>query len=334
MVEHHADGGNFNFPKIHQMLHFHKQIQFYGCLKQWSMETRESSHCTQIKIPYNKCNQSGNIYMQIFEHYLCSDAFAIRRLNHNAHGTVNTTGSGKTGLPTVQGLKSISVQDPTTSKSNSFAAVLASVGDLYLQRELQRATSSFLVSWRVEINLEALICCTVWVYHGIQIPGTNMHGGQVIQTIQCTREQRWHGQDSQNDWVWVQTSRPREGQEPAYKALWGCVLYRLLKLFNLDVLGGLVWYVFVQTTIPSVGGMLEWASGMVRVMEATRGSGYVVISGGNITGAAHLIPEEPGTSKMTQKAWIVNSHINLTIWNKVNYMTEDELDQVAAGICR
>jgi len=172
------------------------------------------------------------------------------------------------------------------------------------------------------------------VYHGIQIPVTNMHGDEVIQTVRCTGEQRWHGQDPRNDWVWVQTSRPREGQEPAYKALRGHVPYRLLKLFNLEVLGGLVWCAFVQTTIPSVGSMPERASGMVRVMETTKGSGYVVISGGNITGAVHLISEEPGTSETTRKAWIVNSHIDLTTWNEVYYMTEDELDHAAAGIRR
>ena len=193
MAEHHADGGDFNFPKIHQMLHFREQIQRYGCLKQWSTETGESSHRTQIKIPYNKSNRSGDIYTQILEHYLRSDAFAVRRLNRNAHGTVNTTGSGENNLPTVKGLKFVSKQDSTVSKSNTFAAVLASVGDLDLRRELQRATSSFLVSRRVETNLEALICCTARVYHGIQIPVTNMHGDQVIQTVQCTGEQRWHG---------------------------------------------------------------------------------------------------------------------------------------------
>jgi hypothetical protein len=62
LVEYHADGGDFNFPKIHQMLHFCEQIQLYGCLKQWSTETGESSQCTQIKIPYNKSNRSGDIY--------------------------------------------------------------------------------------------------------------------------------------------------------------------------------------------------------------------------------------------------------------------------------
>ena len=302
MIEHHADGSDFNFPKIHQMLHFCEQIKRYGCLKQWSTETGESSHHMQIKIPYNKSNRSGYIYTQILEHYLCIDVFAVQRLNPNAHGTMNTTGSGKTNLPTVKGLKFVSVQGSTMSKSDTFAAILVSVGDMYLRRVLQCATSSLLVSQRVETNLEALICCSARLYHGIHIPVTNMLGDQAIQTIRCTGKQTWHGQGPRNDWVWVGTSRPREGQEPAYKALRGRVPYHLLKLFNLQVLGGLVWCAFVQTTIPSVGGMPERASGMVRVTEAAKGSGYEVISGGNITGAVHLIPEEPGTSGTTRKA--------------------------------
>jgi len=56
---------------------------------------------------------------------------------------------------------------------------------------------------------------------------------------------------------------------------------------------------------------------MVRVTETANGSGYVVISGENITGAACLIPEEPGTSGTTRKVWIVNSHIDLMTWNEV-----------------
>jgi len=312
MIEHHTDGSDFNFPKIHQMLYFREQIQCYGCRKQWCTETGESSHCTQMKIPYNKSNRSGDIYTQILEHYLRIDAFTVRRLNHNAHGTMDTTGSGVTNLPTVKGLKFIFVQGSTMLKSDTFAAILASVGDLYLRRDLQRATSSSLVSRRVETNLEALICCSARVYHGVQIPVTNTHGDQVIQTVRYTGEQTWHGQGPWNDWVWVVTSRPREGQEPAYKALRGRVPYRLLKLFNLPDLGGLVWCAFAQTTIPSVDGIPERASGMVRVTEAAKGSGYVEISGGNITSAAHLIPEELGTAGTTRKAWIANSHIDLT----------------------
>ena len=164
--------------------------------------------------------------------------------------------------------------------------------NLDLRRELQHATSSFRVSRGVETNLEALICCTARVYHGIQVPVTNMHGDQVIQTVRCTGMQIWHGQSPQNDWVWMWTLRPREGQEPANKVLQGCIPYRLLKLFKLQVLGSLFWCAFVQITIPSGGGIPEGASGMVGVKEARKGSGYMVISGGNITGAAYYMMEK------------------------------------------
>jgi hypothetical protein len=51
----------------------------------------------------------------------------------------------------------------------------------------------------------------------------------------------------------------------------------------------------------------------------TTGSGYAVISGGNITGAAHLIPEEPASSQVPNNGWIVNNHIDLDTWNFVYY---------------
>jgi hypothetical protein len=107
---------------------------------------------------------------------------------------VNTTGSGKNNLSTVKGLMFISKQGSTVSICNTFAAILASVGDLYLQQELQCAISSFLVSQSVETDLEVLIYCAVQVYHSIQISVTNIHRDQVIQTVRCTGEQTGHGQ--------------------------------------------------------------------------------------------------------------------------------------------
>ena len=72
--------------------------------------------------------------------------------------------------------------------------------------------------------------------------------------------------------------------------------------------------------MPTAGGMPEGASGMVRVAIPTTGSGYAVISGGNIHSAAHLIPEEPVSSGIPNRSWIVNSHIDLATWNDVYYM--------------
>jgi hypothetical protein len=56
---------------------------------------------------------------------------------------------------------------------------------------------------------------------------------------------------------------------------------------------------------------------MVKVIKPTMGSGYAVISGKSIDGAAHLIPEESDCSRIQNKGWMVNSHIDLATWNEV-----------------
>jgi len=94
--------------------------------------------------------------------------------------------------------------------------------------------------------------------------------------------------------------------------------YRLLRLFKLRILPeNQFWCAFVETTMPTAGGMPEGASGMVRVAIPTTGSGYAVISGGYIDSAAHLIPEEPVSSGIPNRAWIVNIYIDLASWNDV-----------------
>ena len=319
MVEYHEEGGNFNFPKIHQLLHFCEQVKRYGSLQQWSTETGESSHRTQIKTPYNKSNRSGDIYTQILEHYLRSDVFAVRKLNNDSQsGTNNAMSNSIPSIATSTGLKFISVQRNTGSTAvKTFGGVLATVSDADLRDELQNATYRFLLSRKVNITLENLLHSTASVYHGIQVPVNDMHGDQAIQNVRCTGDSTWHGQEPRHDWVWVKVSHTREGQVVAYKALQGRVPYRLLKLFKLNARERLFWCAFVETTIPGAGGMPERVSSMVRVTKPTTGSGYTVISGENIVGAAHLIPEEPVSSGKPNKGWIVNSHIDLATWNKV-----------------
>jgi hypothetical protein len=63
--------------------------------------------------------------------------------------------------------------------------------------------------------------------------------------------------------------------------------------------------------------MPESASQLVRVVKQSPGGTYAVIRAGNIVGAAHLIPEEPISSKLENKGWIVNSHMDLATWNDV-----------------
>jgi hypothetical protein len=84
VVETVEDGAHWNFPKIHLMMHFCEQVRRFGALGQWSTEIGESSHRRQIKDGYNAGNRTGDIYLQIINHYLRLDAFTVRRLNLDA----------------------------------------------------------------------------------------------------------------------------------------------------------------------------------------------------------------------------------------------------------
>jgi hypothetical protein len=318
MVEYNEEGSDFNFPKIHQLLHFGEQIRRYGSLKQWSTETGESSHRTQLKDPYNKSNRSGDIYGQMIEYYLRSDAFAIRRLNIAAKRGENAESGRDSIEDSLAGVRFTSEQSSSVqAKTISFAQLLTSLRGEDLQNELCRATNRFLLSRKIKIGSNDLLQCPVNVYHGVRIPLSNMYGERMIQYVRCTGEKSWYGQPARHDWVWVQASKQREDQEPAYGALRGRLPYRLLKLFKLSADGGPFWCAFVQTTTPAAGGTPERASSMVKVTQPTTGSGYAVISGDSIGGAAHLIPEEPDCSGISNKGWMVNSHIDLATWNEV-----------------
>jgi hypothetical protein len=273
MVEYHEEGSDFNFPKIHQLLHFGEQLRRYGSLKQWSTETGERSHRTQLKDPYNKSNRSGNIYSQMIEYYQRSEAFAIRRLNIAAMRGEHAESGTDTSEDSLAGVKFTSEQSSSgQAKIITFTALLKSVRDDNLQNELHHATNRFLFSRKIQISPEDLLQCGVNVYHGIRIPLSNMYGEGLTQNVRCTGEKSWYGQPARHDWVWVKASNKCEDQQPAYGVLRGRLPYRLLKLFKLSADGGTFCCAFVQKTTPAAGGTPERASGMVKVIKPTTGS--------------------------------------------------------------
>jgi hypothetical protein len=69
---------------------------------------------------------------------------------------------------------------------------------------------------------------------------------------------------------------------------------------------------FFFLMIAANGGAPEPVSQLVRVVRPPR-EWYGVIAAHKITGAAHLIPEEPVSSGEQNNAWIVNSHIDMAI---------------------
>ena len=212
MVEYHEESSDFNLCKIYQLLHFGEQVQHYGSLKQWSTETGESSHRTQLKDLYNKSNRSGNIYSQMIEYYQWSDAFAIRRLNLAATTIVATKGDNvKSGRDSIEdslaGVKFSSEQSFSGQrKIITFTVLLESVRDYSLQNELHHGMNRFLLSCKIQISPQDLLQCGVNVYHGIRIPLSNMYGEQLTQYVRCMGEKSWYGQPARHDWVWVKAS--------------------------------------------------------------------------------------------------------------------------------
>jgi hypothetical protein len=114
-----------------------------------------------------------------------------------------------------------------------------------------------------------------------------------------------------------------------YKALQGRLPHRLLRLFKVAVPCGhdirTYWLAFTEVTRAANSGMPEDASQLVRVTQPTSGAPYAVVNASGITGAAHLVSEEPNCAGVVQRAWVVNSHIDLATWNDVYWMDEDDI---------
>ena len=75
---------DFNFLKIHLMSHWVEQIRRYGTLQQYSAETHEQAHKTNLKDGWNASNHNNNYLPQIISFHRRILCFEIRELNLQA----------------------------------------------------------------------------------------------------------------------------------------------------------------------------------------------------------------------------------------------------------
>jgi len=75
---------DFNFPKIHLMSYWAKQIRRYGALQQYSAERHEPAHITNLKDGWNASNHNLNYLPQVITFQRCILCFEIRELNLQA----------------------------------------------------------------------------------------------------------------------------------------------------------------------------------------------------------------------------------------------------------
>jgi hypothetical protein len=346
VVETVEDGAHWNFPKIHLMMHFCEQVRRFGTLEQWSTDISERSHRRQIKDGYNAGNRTGDIYLQIINHYLCLDAFTVRRLildawraKHRPPDTASTAAaSAATASSTAAPVAATTAATassaaapvaaapppppprhlcfilpqltPGASKVCTVEGVYANMWSSDLRAALRHAMHVFLHVHHVVLSDQQLPDCPATIYHGVDVSTDDMHGSSVVQHVRCTGDRQWHCTSPRWDWVWV-----RQGKTPLpacaplpYKALQSPLPYRLLRLFTLQVPcephPRTFWLAFVEVTRPANSGLPEEASQLVRIPQPASGVVYDVVNASRMTGAVHLVPEEPNRAGVAPQAWI------------------------------
>ena len=132
---------------------------------------------------------------------------------------------------------------------------MKTIWDDVLRDRLYDTTCRFLHSKKVNIDSDDLLSSTATIFHGLVLESPNMHGKRIIQKLRSTGDKLLYSGATCHNWVWVQTSQHKEGQELSHKALQGRVPYRMLRLFKLQVVHphgeNTFWLAYVEVTKPA-----------------------------------------------------------------------------------
>ena len=75
-----SNNSDFNFIKMHLMLHYHESTEEFETVRAFSTEVGEAAHVEQMKEGWYKSNHI-NAYRQILQHRDRKHQFQIRSLN-------------------------------------------------------------------------------------------------------------------------------------------------------------------------------------------------------------------------------------------------------------
>jgi hypothetical protein len=312
---------DFAFPKLHLVEHFVAQIKLYGTTSGVCTEISEKCHRPMLKVAYAHSNRNDNFQVQLIQYGMRHDAIKQVELAHlEAHvddvfdcsidDEISNSRSG--GLPYFAAIH--------YTKLSVHGKVIKTAGDLEAHisvpcfyDELRHYLKKYSGIREFSMDYTEMAECPVNIYHQLRISVPALDSGEPVeQTLRCTINKRWKNSDKRRDWVF---RKPRGNA--SYGALHGELPVRLHVLFDITV-GKTVYEVaFVENTVPINGGRVDQDSGMFRVERSRRQSGFQVVDIAGMTGAAHMIPDEPLLSPEVQCSWVVNSHIDLETWNKV-----------------
>jgi len=212
---------DFNFPKIHLMSHWAKQVCRYGALQQYFAERHEQAHKTNLKDGWNASNHNLNYLPQVITFQRRILCFEIRELNLQALSQRQENGAAAFKvLPS--GADLAAPQNPQTYEKpefmgpqnrcdgkhpdpmiKDFRALLDNTQDATHRAAIHSGTPEFIQHKsrnKTYISDEQLHAMELCIYHGIKIHVEGLDGERISQMCRCTGSQSWRGGDRRNDW--------------------------------------------------------------------------------------------------------------------------------------
>jgi len=321
------------------MFYWFELIHKYGAVQQYSVDRHEQTHKPNLKDGWNTSNHNLNCLPQVFTFHHRILCLEIRELNVHVLTQRQETSAATCNVLSSKAyvaasLSSQSYTKPEFIRPHNPCDGLHShtiIKDFRILLNNMQYAMHHVAQYRFMHQLIKHKCCNkmyildeqlctieLCIYHGIKVQLEGLEGKYIPQICRYTSSQSWHGENRQNDWLWVKQCLVR-----CYGVLIGHLLWQLQRLFNMYLLnndGAFVEYslALAITTIPENSCKLDPNSKFVQVWEAPAAGALQVFSVGNIFGGAHVIPEIAiisNTGNRRNEWWIGNSHINLPTSN-------------------
>jgi hypothetical protein len=314
-----ADKSDFAFPKMHMPIHFAKIISQFGILSQFDTETSEHSHVQKIKHAWERTNRGANYEEQMLQYNTRHEVFKERDLEAGAMNRKTGEDIALLAEIDLDPDHRVKFRAPHFKRIDRHGLLINTASELHKYIALDCFYDELRLYFRKEpFRFDAdhhwLARQCVTVYHSVQVMtqewGTAKPRPQIIR---CTGNKTWQNKAIRRDWIWY---KPHNGGK--YGAMHGKVPGRLRCMFTITThIGSVQRLALIETTEPVKNGEPDEHSGMVRVERPAYGTGFTVIHIRQITGAAHLIPDDPVRPAAIHRSWVVNSHIDLETWNKI-----------------
>lgn len=323
---------DFNFPKIHMLLHYAEQISRYGSLPQYSTEICETSH-KALKDAYRRTNRVDSI-PQIIQGYTRNHNFAVHEMKMEFWARSNPnlaqvlshvlrrTRSEQTfkAMPTTPIYMRLEGGHPKNEIYN-----LEHISTNFMIPDLEQDVRNFFLEnvFQASSNpgtdlSEYLRDVAIQAFNGVEIPVPNQDiGGEnayKYQHIKATGVKTWRGGKARRDAVWVniQITRIRTMTVKGRAASFSNRLPAFLNaLFNVKSVDGSL-HKLAHVTFLHVSGnpTPHGPAGMCFVQLPPQCNRVVWLK--SLEGAVHLIPLEPSDK------WLINNRIDHQTWNELH----------------